>query len=341
MSASSPLVEIDDLTIQYETAQGMLTAVSDASLSIDREEFYGLVGESGCGKSTLAHSIIGGLDDNARIASGTIRFDGTEIQDFSEKEFNRKIRWKEISWIPQGSMSSLDPLERVSDQAHEVVRAHTDMKKQETKQRLGDLFEVMGLQRNRISEYPHQLSGGMKQRAIIALALILEPSVVIADEPTTALDVITQDQIFKYLDKIKETTETTLLLITHDISVVLESCDKMAVMHSGQVAETATTTALYDEPHHPYSFLLQQAFPDHRYPDRTLNVIEGIPPQTIGEVTECTFASRCPWATEECTASAPTLEPVGGDEDHEAACFRTEAVRADIEHEGIKSEVND
>jgi len=322
------LFEFENVTIQYETPRGPLTAVTDASFSIQEGEFFGLVGESGCGKSTIAKSIIGALDDNGYIESGTVRYKGTEIQDYSEKEFNNKIRWKEISWIPQGSMNSLDPLERLVDQAHEIAKIHSNLSKEETRRRFEEMFEVMGLSPERVTDYPHQFSGGMEQRAIIALALFLEPAMIIADEPTTALDVIMQDQIFKYLSNIQEQTDTSLMLITHDISLVFESCEKLAIMHAGLVAETGQTRELYDNPRHPYSILLQAAFPDHRYPGRELETIEGHPPELIGEVDFCSFADRCPWATEDCRDGAPPLEPVGGgtDTDHMVACIRHEEI---------------
>jgi oligopeptide/dipeptide ABC transporter ATP-binding protein len=340
---SELLLEVEDLKIQYRTEAGPLTAVSDATFTISRSEYFGLVGESGCGKSTIARALIGGLDNNGYVESGTIRFKGEEIQDYSEAEFNRNIRWKEISFIPQSSMNNLDPLERVSDQAHQIARTHTDMSRKETMERFGNLFEAVGLQRERIDEYPHQFSGGMQQRAIIALALLLEPSVVIADEPTTALDVIMQDQVFQELEDMKEDFETSMLLITHDISLVFESCDRMAVMHGGQIAETGAVTSIYDEPRHPYSILLQGAFPDIKDPDRELETIDGAPPQLYGEVTECSFVDRCPWAGEECPSKAPHLDPIEGSDDdsHRAACFRKHEVldmyRAENDSLGARS----
>ena len=335
---SDPILEVEDLTIQYRTKTGMLTAVSDASFTIEKGEYFGLVGESGCGKSTLAKSLLGGLDDNGEVTSGTITYRGREIQDYSEKELNENLRWREISYVPQGSMDSLDPLAPISDQAWDIAQVHTDMDRTEAIEKFRQMFEVVGLQESRIDDYPHEFSGGMQQRAIIALSLFLEPSLLVADEPTTALDVIMQDQIFKYLDKIREETETSMLLITHDISVILESCDNMAIMHSGQVAETGSTVDIYDSPRHPYSILLQEAFPDHRRPDKELGIIEGYPPQTMGEVDFCTFVDRCPWAVEDCRKGAPPLEPVADTEtdgltDHQAACIRKDEVHELYEDE--------
>lgn len=320
---SDPLLEVDDLTVQYETDDGMLTAVSDACFTISEGEFFGLAGESGSGKSTLAKSIIGGLDDNGEISAGSIRYRGEEIHDLSDTELSEQIRWKEISWIPQGAMSSLDPLQRISDQALEIGNVHTDMPDEELRKKLMETFDIVGLQQSRIDDYPHQFSGGMQQRAIIALALFLEPELIIADEPTTALDVIMQDQIFKYLDQLKDELDISLLLITHDISVIFESCDSVAIMHASQIAERGTTDAVHANPRHPYVFMFKEAFPDIRAPKRELEVIEGHPPELMGDVDFCSFADRCPWAAPECRAGVPPTDPVDDDDaSHVTACVR-------------------
>ncbi len=325
MSDSQPILELDDVTIQYRTSGGMLTAVSDASFTIGQGEYFGLVGESGCGKSTIAKTLIGALDDNGEIASGEIRYKGDPIEHYTENQFNKELRWKEISMIPQGSMNNLDPIEKISDQAIEIAQVHTDMTKSEALERFKELFEVVGIQQSRIHDYPHQFSGGMEQRAIIALALFLRPSLIIADEPTTALDVIMQDQVFKYLDEIREEGNASMVLITHDISLVFESCDDIAIMHSGQVAETGDIETIYDNPRHPYSFMLQGAFPDHRYPDRDLEIIEGYPPENMGDVSYCTFVDRCPYAVDECREMAPELEQwEQAESNHLVSCFRSE-----------------
>lgn len=318
---ADPLLEVKDLTIQYETRSTPLTAVSNASFSIDNNQYLGLVGESGCGKSTLAKAIMGVLDENGKVVSGEVRYKGEEIQHLSDKELSEKIRWSEIAFVPQSSMNSLDPLERISKQAVEIARTHVDMSKREVKEELGRLFEIMGLSRDRMTDYPHQFSGGMRQRATIALSLLLDPSLLIADEPTTALDVIMQDQVFQHLASVKE-LDTSMMLITHDISVVFESCDKIVVMHGGQVAETGSVTDIYDEPRHPYSILLQRAFPDIRHPNRELEQIEGRPTQQFGSVDHCTFKERCPLAVEECHQHAPSLKQVNENGDQMAACFR-------------------
>jgi oligopeptide/dipeptide ABC transporter ATP-binding protein len=318
----APLLEARDLTIQYDTANGPLTAVSNASFTIEEGEYFGLVGESGCGKSTIAKALVGGLDDNGRIASGTLSFRGEEIQDYSQADWNRELRWTNVSLIPQSSMNNLDPLRKISTQAIEIAQTHTDMTKREALDRFEELFEVVGLQPDRVDEYPHQFSGGMQQRVIIALALFLGPDLIIADEPTTALDVIMQDQIFKHLDGLRDEFDTSMVLITHDISVVFESCDTMAVMHAGQLAEHGSVFDVYDDPRHPYSILLQESFPDVTEPERELATIDGTPPQSFGEVSRCTFSDRCPWAIDECTAGEPATERVEGSDTHLAACVR-------------------
>ncbi|MWV38471.1 ABC transporter ATP-binding protein [Natrialba sp. INN-245] len=330
--SDDPLLEVENLTVQYKTKEGMLTAVSDASFGISEGEYFGVVGESGCGKSTLLLSILNALDSNGQVTNGVIRYKGEEIQDMSEQELNRRIRWKEIAYIPQGSMNSLDPLERISTQAVQLADLHSDLDEQEALTKFEEMFEIVGIDPERIHDYPHQFSGGMKQRAIIALALFLEPSLIIADEPTTALDVIMQDQIFKHIDDIVDRVGTSIMLITHDIAVVFESCDRMAVMHGGQIAEVGPVTRIDNDPHHPYSTLLQEAFPDIREPDRDLSVIEGKPPRQIGETDYCTFVDRCPWAIEECREAPPPLERAEADRsDHFVSCFRKDDIREENE----------
>ena len=328
MANVDSLLEVEDLDVTYRTRQGDIKAVADASFTIDPNEYFGLVGESGCGKSTLAQAVIRGLDDNGEISGGTIRYKGEEIQDLTPRQFDDRIRWNEISVIPQSAMNSLNPLERISDQAIEVAKTHTDWSKAETLSKLRELFDVVGLPQSRVTDYPHQFSGGMKQRAIIAMSLLLEPSLVIADEPTTALDVIMQDQFLKYLDELRDIRDFGLLFITHDIAVIFEICDSMAVMHGGQIAEGGTVEDVFDSPRHPYTILLQRAFPDVRYPDRELEEISGTPPTPGSEIEMCTFADRCPWAEPECREGAPPLTPLEGAPDHVTSCIRSDEMEA-------------
>lgn len=326
---SEPILEVEDLTVTYRDRGEIITAVSDASLTIAQGEYRGLVGESGSGKSTLAKAIIGGLSSNGQIESGTIRYNGRELQDMKTKELNKEIRWKEISWVPQSSMNSLDPLKRISRQAIELARVHTDLNKSQAKERLSEAFEIVGLPPDRITDYPHQFSGGMNQRAIIALSIFLKPSLIIADEPTTALDVIMQDQIFRYLEELRA-EETAILLITHDISLVFEFCDRMTIMHGAQVAETGPVGELYSNPRHPYSIMLQESFPDFHETGKELREITGHPPQMGLDTDFCSFADRCPWAEDACYDAQPALEPVQStDGFHAAACIRKDEIDRD------------
>ena len=323
---SEPILEFEDVDIKYRTRgdEGDVHAVNGASFTVSEHDYFGLVGESGCGKSTIADSIVGGLDDNGEVVSGTIKYKGKEIQDYSESQFNKEIRWKEISVIPQSSMNSLDPVMKLSDQAIEMAKYHTDMTQTEAVDRLRELFDVVGLSESRIHDYPHQFSGGMQQRAVIAFSLFLRPSLIIADEPTTALDVIMQDQILDYINDLKNDWDISMLMITHDISIVFENCDSMGVMHGGQMAEVGSVVDVFDRPRHPYAILLQNAFPDVRFPDRELAVIEGHPPQLRDEPDFCTFADRCPWSTSDCYAAAPDAQEIESDRDHYAWCIRAD-----------------
>lgn len=325
---TEPLLEVENVDITYRMNSDDVHAVTNASFTIGPNEYFGLVGESGCGKSTLAKSVIRGLDSNGEISSGTIRYKGREIQDFSEKEYNEEIRWKEIAVIPQAAMNSLNPLAKLSDQAIEIAQVHTDWSAEKAVDRLKELFDIVGLPQSRVTDYPHQFSGGMKQRAIIAMSLLLNPSLIIADEPTTALDVIMQDQFLKHIDDLRDERDLALLLITHDIAVVFETCDSMAVMHGGQIAERGTTKEVFSTPRHPYTILLQESFPDARYPDRELEVIEGSPPALRDEVDYCTFAGRCPWAEQECQEALPPVESLNRNDSHAVSCFRSDEMES-------------
>lgn len=315
-----PMLEVSDLTIEYDTPTGPITAVSGVSFSIDEGEYFGLVGESGCGKSTIVDAILGILDSNGSVIDGRIVYNGEEIQQYSNERLNQEIRWKEIAWIPQGSMNSLDPTQRIDKKVLELAHLHTDLSSEEAIRKFKSLLDIVGIQGDRIYSYPHQLSGGMKQRTIIALALFLDSSLIIADEPTTALDVITQDQILKYIDQVKEDLEVSMLLITHDISLVFESCEHMAIMHSGQIAEHGPVYDVYESPYHPYSIALQDSLPDYRFPDKDLAEIDGDPPQLRGEVDYCTFVDRCPYAVAACHEETPPMEQVS--QDHFVACYQ-------------------
>lgn len=333
------LLEAEDLTIKYRIPNGHVTAASEVSFRIKEDQYLGLVGESGCGKSTIAKAIMGGLDDNGEITSGKLYYKGKEIQHLSQQELNEQIRWKEIAFIPQNSMRSLNPIQKISNQAIEIMQVHTDADEEEAIDRLSELFDIVGLQQERIYDYPFEFSGGMAQRATIAMSLLLEPSLIIADEPTTALDVIMQDQIFKYMEEMRDVTDASLLLITHDIAVVFELCDSIIIMYAGNVAEKGSVSDLYHSPRHPYSILLQQSFPDFEHPEKDLVDIPGHPPKLMGEVEQCVFADRCPWVVDHCYESVPPLESLSdGKEVQEVACFRKDEINREEINEIIAPE---
>jgi oligopeptide/dipeptide ABC transporter ATP-binding protein len=319
---TDPILEVENLSIEYKTSGENVRAVTDVSFKIHENEYYGLVGESGSGKSTIAKAILRGMDDNAIISEGSINFQGQDISSLSENKFREKHRWTDIALIPQASMDSLDPIRRVSDQAIELCNTHTDWSEEKALSKLKDLFEVVGLAKSRLHDYPYQFSGGMQQRAVIALSLIFDPKLIVADEPTTALDVIMQDQILHYFNEIKDGENVTMLMITHDIPVILENCDSLGVLHAGQLCETGPIADVFENPTHPYTYLLKQSLPDVRDPDRELTEISGDPPELREDVNFCTFADRCPWAESGCRDGMPDLKSSSGNESQFASCIR-------------------
>jgi len=327
------MLEITDLETRYRTDEGDVHAVDGASFTLDRQETLGLVGESGCGKTTLAKSIIDLLPRNGDVAGGSIRLHDTEITDLSEKELRRQIRWQEISMIPQTAMNGLDPVKTVGAQIVQVIRTHEDVSKDEARERARDLFETLGLEPDRVTNYPHQFSGGMAQRAMIALALALSPSVILADEPTTALDVMIQDRILRLINDLQEEFEMAMIMITHDMSVVSETCDTIAVMYAGRVAEYADTETIIKNPRHPYTMGMRNAFPDISQDVQDLVSIPGEPPDLVEPEAGCRFAPRCPFAVEECWNEDP--EPEEFEEGHIVECHRAD------EAETLREEAND
>ncbi|MGE0311452.1 MAG: ABC transporter ATP-binding protein [Lautropia sp.] len=316
------VLELKDLRICYRTAGGEARAVDGVSLSVDAGEYLGLVGESGCGKSTIAKAILGILPQNARVTSGSIRYRDRELVGLTPARM-RELRWKEIALVPQSAMNGFDPVYTVEAQLDEAIVAHASMPRQTRAARLEALFEMVGLDARRLKDYPHQFSGGMRQRAMIAMAMVLDPGLVVADEPTTGLDVIVQDQILQRIRRIHVEQRKTMLLITHDMAVVAENCDRIVVMYAGQVME-AGRDAVFREPFHPYTLALCNAFPDLDDRDRELISIPGVPPSLVDPPPGCRFAPRCPFATDLCRTDAPPLVAVGPD--HVAACHYVERV---------------
>lgn len=319
------LLEIRNLKVDYQTQRGTARAVDGVSLEIQPTQHLGLIGESGCGKTTLMRALVRVLPRNCRIVSGEILFKGRDLLRLPAQEM-RELRSKEIATVPQASMDSLDPVQRVGQQLEEILTVRGKLDPGAAKRRAVELFDLVGLDTERLRHYPHEFSGGMKQRAIIAMALALQPSLLIADEPLTALDVIVQHQILEVFKRLEEELNLTLMLVTHDISVVAQVCDSVAVMYAGRIVEQAPAHAFFKSAYHPYSLGLQQAFPNLVQPRDTLISIEGYPPDLRQPPAGCRFAPRCPFAEARCREIDPALETQAAD--HRAACIRADEIDA-------------
>ncbi|WP_353633330.1 ABC transporter ATP-binding protein (plasmid) [Halobacterium sp. NMX12-1] len=316
------LLEVNNLKITYETSEKDIHAVNDVSFSIGEQDNYGLVGESGCGKSTIAKTILGLLDDNGEVQSGSVQFKDRELVDLSENEW-QDVRWEEISYIPQSAMDSLDPVMTVGAQIRQAIRKHKDVSKADADERVAEVFEIVGLDPARTSDYPHEFSGGMRQRVTIAMALALDPDLIIADEPTTGLDVIVQDKIIDKLLEIQDEVDSSMLLITHDVGVVAETCDEVSVLYGGKVMEQGGTHDVFTNPTNPYTMGLQNAFPEVDEFDEQAISIPGSLPDLTAEPSGCVFRNRCPFSTAECEDGHPPLTANGG---QLSACYYPEDV---------------
>ena len=308
-------LRIRGLQIDYH-GDRPLRAVDGVDLDVAPGETVGLVGESGCGKSTLARSLIAMLARNGVRAGGSITWNGRELTTLSERELTA-IRWREIAMVPQSSMNSLNPVYRVGDQIAEILRVHGTNGRRGRRgaadARAIELCELVGIDPARLRSYPHQLSGGMRQRFVLAMALALRPGLVIADEPTTGLDVIVQDRILRRIAKLQEVEGFAMILVTHDIGAVAETCRRVAVMYAGKIVEVGPVREVFAAPGHPYTMGLKNAFPDLRR--RTpLVSIPGHPPSLERMPAGCRFAARCPFATDECETVVPPLLPIAPDQ---------------------------
>ena len=321
--ATQTLLDVRDLAIHYRTGAGPVQAVDGIDFTIQPGEALGLVGESGCGKTTAAKAMLKLLPPNGEIPRGAIDFAGRDLVPLTG-EAMRRVRWKEIAWISQAAMNALDPVYRVGDQILEAMQAHIQIDKAEGWARAEDLFRAVGLDPSRLRAYPHEMSGGMKQRAVIAMAMALQPQLLIADEPTTALDVVTQAQILSRLARLRRERGMALMFITHDISVVVQTCDRVAVMYGGKIMETGPVRQVFGAPFHPYTMGLTNAFPTLEGAQRELISIPGTPPNLLNPPAGCRFAERCPFATDRCRAEEPAQHKVG--DGRYAACHYPDRV---------------
>lgn len=311
------LLQVKDLVIEYKTEKGPLRAVDGISFTLERGESVGLVGESGCGKSTMAKALMRLLASNGQISGGQLLFQGQDLVTIPEEEV-RRHRLKDIAMVSQSAMNSLNPVYTVGNQIVEGLRAHSTMTRQQAMKRAEEVFRMVGLEAKRLKSYPHQMSGGMKQRAIIAMALSLEPDLIIADEPTTALDVVVQDRILHRIVEIQKQVNSSMVFITHDISVVSEICETIIVMYGGKIMEKASTDQFFRAPVHPYSLGLQNAFPSIGEMSEQLISIPGSPPNLTEPQRGCRFKERCPFAQPICHQEAPELTEY--QDNHLVAC---------------------
>ncbi len=322
--SAEPLLSIRNLGVVYETAQGPVHAVTDVSFDIQSNEVFGIAGESGCGKSTLIRSLLRLLPDNGSAHAQRCHYKGRDLMAMTDEAFRQDILWQEISLVPQSAMASFNPVYRVGDQIVESMLAHRKMGKAEARERSTELFDVVGLEPGLLNSYPHEFSGGMRQRAMIAMALSLDPGLIIMDEPTTGLDVLVQERILRRIREIRAELKSSIILITHDIAVIAEMSDRIAIMYGGVVMEQASSISLFEDAHHPYTLGLQNAFPSIQNIGSELISIPGSPPTLVGPVEACSFAPRCPFEITGCQADNPQPTDVG--DGHLVRCLRTSDV---------------
>ncbi|MFT8872072.1 MAG: ABC transporter ATP-binding protein [Sporolactobacillus sp.] len=324
------LLKVDKIKTEFQTDRGPVTSVDEVSFELKEGETICLVGESGCGKSVTSLSVMRLLDKNGSVTHGSIEFNGRDLVKLSEADM-RDVRGNEISMIFQEPMTSLNPVLTIGDQLTEGIRLHMKYDKKKAKAYAVEMLKKVGIPRAEaiIDEYPHRLSGGMRQRVMIAMALSCKPKLLIADEPTTALDVTIQAQILKLMKELRQDSQTAIILITHDLGVVAEMADKVAVMYAGQVVEETDVFTLFDNPKHPYTLGLMQSIPHITNPDdMRLESIPGSVPSARNMPKGCRFFDRCPYAMARCKDEKPELRPIADKKQHSIRCFLYEKEEA-------------
>ena len=312
--------------MRYKTRKGDVSAVEDVSFTLARGEALGLVGESGCGKTSVAVALLRLLPDNARVLAGSIKLNGDDILTLSENEL-RSRRWKEIAMVFQAAMNSLNPVYTVKEQIVEAMHQHSpELSIHDMEKRIDELFILVGLDPMLKSQYPHQYSGGMRQRAVIAMALSCNPDVIIADEPTTALDVIVQDGLIKRLQEIQKRMGMAMIYISHDIAVIAEVSDRVAIMYAGRLVEIGKTDDIFHNAQHPYTHALMQSIPSVSGEKHELVTLPGEPPDLLNPPTGCRFHPRCPNRIERCSQDVPLPLEVGSQ--HQVACWNPVEVQS-------------
>jgi len=317
--SNTPVLSVKDIEIVYTQNKEIVQAVNGVSFDIEKGQTLGLVGETGAGKTTIAKSILRVLPNPPAIfCGGEIYLDGEDVMAKSEKEM-LEVRGKRVAMIFQDPMTALNPIMTVGDQIVEVLRLHTDLGKSEAEKKAGDMLELVGIPRVRAVEYPHQFSGGMKQRVVIAMALACDPELLLADEPTTALDVTIQAQVLNLINDLKKKYNTSMLLITHDLGVVAQTCDKVAVIYAGRIVEYGTKEDIFDHPSHPYTIGLFNSLPNMEQETERLQPIPGLPPDPTHLPKGCVFHPRCPHADKACHGEIPYRELTPG---HFCRCIK-------------------
>jgi peptide/nickel transport system ATP-binding protein len=316
-NTSDSLLKIDSLSISYFTQLGSISAVDKVTFEVNSGEAFGLAGESGSGKSTIAQSVLKLLPTNAQVLNGKIRFEDFDILHMNEEEFRAKLRWKRISTVPQAAMNSLTPVHKINTQIIEAITAHEHVSSEEALTRTEKLLELVNIPKERGNDYPHQFSGGMKQRAVMAMALACNPKLLIADEPTTGLDVITQAEVLSLLNSLKSKLGLSLIFITHDLSILSELCDRIAIMYAGRIVEQADSRSIFSNPIHPYTKALIGSYPDIEGGKDELTIIPEIKSKSDAG-SDCSFYLKCEKSVEQCLEEKIAYHEV--EKDHYVLC---------------------
>jgi peptide/nickel transport system ATP-binding protein len=321
---AEPLLRVEDLRLHYRSSRGVVRAVDGVSFDIARNEATVVLGESGCGKTSLSKAILRVLPRNVHRYSGRVFLNGVDVMAHSEERFRSEVRWVRVSMVMQAAMNALNPVVRVGEQVAEPLRVHRQWPRARALERAAEVFSLVGIPADFLQRYPFELSGGMRQRAVLAMALVTEPELVILDEPTSALDVLTQAGIMNVLKRIKRETGTSFMLITHDVATSSEIADRVALMYAGQIVELASAAQFFREPAHPYSRLLMASVPRLRQEERP-EYIPGQPPNLLDPPAGCRFAERCPHRFERCIENPPPLA-IGGRRHVRCWLYEKEAV---------------
>ena len=307
------VLNVENLTMHYTTRAGEVSAVNNVSFSLEKGKSMGLVGESGCGKTSIAISLLKLLPDNAVIKGGHIYLNSTDVVPLTEEQMC-DLRWDKISMVFQAAMNALDPVYKVGDQIIEAMEVHGQVTTYAAaREHVASIYELVGLDPPLMDQYPHEYSGGMRQRAIIAMALVCSPDIIIADEPTTALDVIVQDSLLRELVELQDKLNMSMIYISHDVAVIAEVTERVGVMYAGRMAEFASGAEIFKHPLHPYTYGLLSAFPSIVGPKRELTTLPGEPPDLISPPPGCRYHPRCPYATEICSQEVPKFRDMSGD----------------------------